>query len=368
MTEFVFLPPAGGAAPNKNLAEKPKEEPQQSTKDAGDEEFIFLPPSKNDAISSSTDRTAHDLTEAGGALAGAYTSRKFDPQSPANMLERNSSMGVQTVPMEYERSGLQRYLNSQLSPNLKISLGELEQVLGGEKIRTPSDVQNALKAIQEVKAERVGKTTSIDPVSGRPKKIYTTEAGRPAVDLSQFERKHNFINRAADEISDLASMAKGKLSSAGKIGIGGLGGALAGSQLYDAVDQYQKEGSGLHMPSGRNAAQFASGAGGALSTLPFGVTQAVGLALQAPELAYQGYEGLQELNKRRKQATREDVNNMLMNIDPMGNPMTEFPTQQSLPVNTPQAPLQNPLLNFDRKMLEEGKRAFPNKSATLLDY
>ena len=75
------------------------------------------------------------------------------------------------------------------------------------------------------------------------------------------------------------------------------------------------------MPTARNAAQFASGAGGALAMLPFGVTQGVGLALQAPELAYQGYDALKALNERRKTATREDTDRMLMNVDPMGNPM-----------------------------------------------
>jgi hypothetical protein len=55
--------------------------------------------------------------------------------------------------------------------------------------------------------------------------------------------------------------------------------------------------------------------------LPFGVTQGAGLILQAPELAYQGYEGVKELNRRRKVATREDTDRMLTNVDPMGNPM-----------------------------------------------
>jgi hypothetical protein len=100
-----------------------------------------------------------------------------------------------------------------------------------------------------------------------------------------------------------------------------LGGALAGKQAYDAFDQYQKEGGGWHVPSGRNAAQFASALGGGLSVLPFGVTQAAGLGLlQAPELAYQGYDALTDLNTRRKAATKEDVDRMLTNVDAMGNP------------------------------------------------
>jgi hypothetical protein len=105
------------------------------------------------------------------------------------------------------------------------------------------------------------------------------------------------------------------------VGVGALGGALAGSQLYDAFKEYDLQGKGLRMPTARNAAQFASGAGGALSVLPFGITQVVGGALQVPELAYQGYDAIKELARRRKTATREDTDRMLTNVDPMGNPM-----------------------------------------------
>ena len=39
------------------------------------------------------------------------------------------------------------------------------------------------------------------------------------------------------------------------------------------------------------------------------------------ERLYQAYEGLKALNERRKNATKEDTDRMLMNVDPMGNPM-----------------------------------------------
>ena len=65
--------------------------------------------------------------------------------------------------------------------------------------------------------------------------------------------------------------------------------------------------------------------GGALSTIPLGITQPVGFALQAPEAAIalgeSAYQGAKELTRRRKEATREDVDRMLTNVDPMGNPM-----------------------------------------------
>lgn len=220
------------------------------------------------------------------------------------------------------RASLQRYLNSQIAEDLRIPLKDLEKVAGGGKpVRTMSEVQDALANLKGSPSERVAKTVSIDPKTGQPRQIFTTTPGKPAIDLSAYKHTPTIATRAADQVANAGQVVKGALPSVGRVGVGALGGALAGSQLYDAFNQYQKEGSGLHLPSARNAAQFASGAGGALSMLPFGVTQAAGAVLQAPELAYQGYEGLKELNRRRKTATKEDTDRMLMNVDPMGNPM-----------------------------------------------
>jgi hypothetical protein len=194
----------------------------------------------------------------------------------------------------------------------------LEKLSAREKpIRTMSEVQDALAEIKG--APRTAKTVSINPATGQPRQIFSQP--KPPVDLSAYKYTPTAVTKIVDEAKNAGEMVKGALPSAGRVGVGIMGGALAGSQLYDAMNQYKADGQGLHVPTLRNAAQFASGAGGALSTLPFGVTQAAGLALQAPELAYQGYEGLQELNRRRKQATREDVNRMLTEVDPMGNPL-----------------------------------------------
>ena len=215
-------------------------------------------------------------------------------------------------------ASLQRYLNSQIEPNLRLPLSELEKLTSRENpIRTMSEVQDALTEIKG--APRTAKTVSINPATGQPRQIFSQP--KPPVDLSSYKYTPTAVTKIVDEAKNAGEMVKGALPSAGRVGVGIMGGALAGSQLYDAMNQYRADGKDLHMPTARNAAQFASGAGGALSMLPFGFTQAAGLALQAPELAYQGYEGLQELNKRRKQATREDVNRMLTEVDPMGNPL-----------------------------------------------
>ena len=220
------------------------------------------------------------------------------------------------------RASLQRYLNSQIAEDLRIPLKELEKVAGnGKPVRTMSEVQAALANIKGSPSERVAKTTSIDPKTGLPKTIFTTTPGKAPIDLSAYQHTPTVLTRAADQAVQAGEVVKGALPSVARVGVGALGGALAGSQLYDAFKEYDYQGKGLRMPTARNAAQFASGFGGALSMLPFGVTQGAGLVLQAPELGYQAYEGLKALNERRKNATKEDTDRMLMNVDPMGNPM-----------------------------------------------
>ena len=273
---------------------------------------------------SAADESTLPYAITGGVLGtkvagGVEATKKFAPLVPGILNKVTGSTPNPAKPMA--RWGLQNYLNSQLSPNLRMPLSELEKVSGGNKIRTMAEVQNALKAIQEVKSERVAKTASINPATGQPRQIFTTTPGRSAVDLSKYERTPGIFSNVAEEASNAGRVIKGALPSVGRVSVGALGGALAGSQLYDAFKDYQKEGEGLHMPSGRTAAKFASGAGGALSVLPFGVTQAAGLALQAPELGYQAIDYANKINERRKSATKEDTDRMLMNVDPMGNPM-----------------------------------------------
>jgi hypothetical protein len=301
--------PEQSSAPPSS-SEEPKEVPGEQ-----------VPQGNND---SNADESTLPQALVGGYLGakvagGIEATKKFAPLVPGLINKVSGSTPNPTKPMA--RWGLQNYLNSQIAPNLKMPLSELEKVAGGNKIRTMAEVQNALKAIQEVKSERVAKTTSINPATGQPRQVFTTTPGRPAVDLSKYERTPSIFSNVAEEAANAGRIVKGALPSVARVGFGALGGALAGSQLYDAFKDYEKEGEGLHMPSGRTAAKFASGAGGALSVLPFGVTQAAGLALQAPELAYQASDYVDTLKERRKNATKEDTDRMLMNVDPMGNPM-----------------------------------------------
>lgn len=261
--------------------------------------------------------------------SGTETAKRILPLIP-NLINK---MGGQSVDMNkpVSRMALQNWLNSMLqsnNQNVRLPVSELERITG-KQIRTMGELGEAYKAIQAIEEQKVTKPM-VKMVQGRPgvfeqtgRMTTSTIPGREAIDLKPYEVKSTGPVRQAigNQMQTAGEVVKGALPSVGRVGVGALGGATAGSQLYDAFEQYRKEGQGFHLPSPRNAAQFASGVGGALSMLPFGVTQGAGLALQVPELAYQGYEGAKELNRRRKTATREDTDRMLMNVDPMGNPM-----------------------------------------------
>lgn len=179
-------------------------------------------------------------------------------------------------------SSLQRYAHSQLGHDLRVPLSELEKVTG-KPIRTMAEVQEAVKQVQA--QPRTAKVASVDPRTGQPRKIFT--AGKPQVDLSQFRHTPTMASKAAEEAARGVEVVKGALPSVGKVGFGALGGANAAISGYDAYNQYKKEGF-----TPRVASKLAATVGGGLSMLPFGVTQIVGAGLQAPELAWTGYDYL----------------------------------------------------------------------------
>lgn len=315
----------GGALPNVGTGEKAAE-PEKAEKPEAEPSEPVAGAGETVPASSEAGATENAIMGVVGGATGAKLAGSIETGKRAlpllQGLYEKATGNTDYMNRPQSRASLQRYLNSQIAEDLRLPLKDLEKVAGnGKPVRTMSEVQDALANIKGSPSERVAKTTSIDPKTGLPKQIFTTTPGRAPIDLSAYKHTPTVMTRAADQAARGAEVVKGALPSVGRVGVGALGGALAGTQLYDAFNQYKKEGQGLHMPSARNAAQFASGAGGALSMLPFGVTQGAGLVLQAPELAYQGYEALQDLNKRRKSATKEDTDRMLMNVDIMGNPI-----------------------------------------------
>lgn len=234
-----------------------------------------------------------------GVATTAETTKKLAPLLP-NVI--NAVMpGRQVNPAQPQsRWSLQRYLNSQIPGNLQMSLADLEKVSGGNKIRTMSEVQSALKAIQKVDAERIAKTASIDPKTGMPRKIYTTVPGKAPVDLTPFEVKSTGPIRAAlgRELTTAGEVARSVAPSLARVGMGGLGGASAvmsgldAIELKNKIEEDKKKGikhetyMGMTPDEWRLATKAAATAGGAMGMVPTGWTQLGGLALSAPELAW----------------------------------------------------------------------------------
>lgn len=274
-----------------------------------------------------------------GTTASIETAKKIRPLVTGILAGRGQGPEVKAA-QPATRYSMQRYLNSQLPDNIKLTLSDLEKITG-KKIRTMSEVQQALKAIQEVKVERTAKPVSVDPRTGMQRKIYSTTPGRPAYDLSAFETKPSGPIRQAlaREATAGGEFVKSVAPSAGRITLGALGGAGAAMSAYDANELYKKIQSdrekGVVHPTVKIAgidtgytedelrlrSKLMSTAGGALGVLPFGVTQLGGLALSAPELAWSGYE----MYKNRDQTPKPAAAPTSSGIQPAGGiPMADF--------------------------------------------
>ena len=128
-----------------------------------------------------------------GVAGGIETGKKLIPLVP-NILNRLG--GAEVDPNKpVSRASLQRYLNSQIAENLRLPVSELEKVSGAGKIRTMSEVQNALRAIQAVEEKKTAKPM-VRMVEGRPgvfeqtgRMTTSTIPGKPAVDLTPYEVK-----------------------------------------------------------------------------------------------------------------------------------------------------------------------------------
>jgi hypothetical protein len=272
----------------------------------------------------------------GTSLAsGTETGKRLLPLIP-NLINK---VGGQTIDVNKpaSRMALQNWLNSMLqsnSQNVKLPVSELEK-LTGKKIRTMGELGDAYKDIQELKEQKVTKPM-VKLVEGRPgvfeqtgRMTTSTVPGRAPIDLSPYEVKGGPLRQAIGrQMQTAGEVTKSIVPSIGRIGLGGLGGANAAVNAYDAWEMAQKlkaEKDPSWLDYARLATKTMATAGGALSMVPLGYSQVIGAGLQAPEAAIslgeQAYGGLKALNERRKTATKEDTDRMLMNVDPMGNPM-----------------------------------------------
>lgn len=324
----------GGTWLDKGGKEEPAEAPQAAqtpaAEPAGGDEGERLEPTRRQEIPGVPEADKDALRVIGG-VGGASATATLEASKKILPLIPNIVRGVtgnQPSPTSAStRYGLQKYLNSQIAPNLRLPLTELERLTGGNKIRTMSEVQQALDAIKEVKSERVGKTVSTDPRTGQPKQIFSTTPGRPAVDLTPYEVKPTgpLGKMAGRELQAGSEFLKSLTPSFGRVAVGGLGGLNAAVTGYEA-DEMRRELAKMENPSwadyARLASKYLATAGGGLSMFPSGITQAAGLGLQAPEAILSGADWF---NKARREATEESSRRALMNVDPMGNPMGNVP-------------------------------------------
>lgn len=209
------------------------------------------------------------------------------------------------------RGGLQNYLNGMLDPNVRLPLKDLER-LTGKKVQTMAEVQSALRDIQEIKAQRVLKDIAPDPRTGVKPRIYETTPGRPGIDLSEFVRKPAGPIRGAvtRELTTAGDVLKAVAPSVGRVGLGVLGGANAAIQGYDAWEMAKKlkeKKDPTWVDWARLGSKTAATAGGGLSMIPAGITQVVGGALQAPEMAWELYDYATEHPELMKQYSPQEI-------------------------------------------------------------
>lgn len=309
-----------------------KEEPEQKPEEVQPDSGETVAPFKGSEDQAEANKPFIGIA---GAGAGLGTASAIETGRRVSSI-LGTVTGQQPNPTQpTSRLSLQRYLNSQIAPNLRLPLKELEKVTGGGKIRTMAEVQSALKAIQAVEEQRTAKPV-FKMVPGRPgvfeetgRFTTNTTPGRPGVDLSQYETKAGPIRSAIQrQMTTAGEFGRSLLPSVARIGSAGLGGASGAIHGYEAVEmakkleQQRKRG---EEPSKEDLARFAAksaaAVGGGLAMLPFGVTQVGGLVLSVPEMGFSLYDWMQEQKRR----TANEPRGGLESVDPMGNPLGVAP-------------------------------------------
>lgn len=298
---------------------KPKPEPDKKAEGASDDGTTLasgdatdqsrITPSSSSEVPGYSEKTAQAMgvlgaTLGAGVAAPIETAKQVYPLLP-NIINAVSP-GREISPTQAQsRMSLQRYLSSQIPDTMRLSLTELEKISGSGKIRTMSEVQNALRAIQKIDSQRVAKTTSIDPKTGVPRKIYTSVPGRTPVDLTPYEVKPSGpLGRAVGRsLTTAGEITRAAAPSVGRIGFGALSGAGAMMSGYEAAELARKIESdrakkinqepvfmGKTADELRLMSKMAATAGGGLGMVPTLPTQLGAFLLSAPELAFSAYD------------------------------------------------------------------------------
>lgn len=317
--------------------QKKEEEPKEAQEEVKPEQGETVKPFAGSETKSEADKPFIGIAGGNiglGVASAIETGKRVAPLLP-NLL--NTVSGQQINPSQpVSRMSLQRYLNSQIAPNLKLPLTELEKVTGGAKIRTMSEVQNALRAIQAVEEQKTTKPL-VKMVPGRPGVFEETGRftshtipGRPGVDLTPYETKaqgpiRSAVQRQLTTAGEVGRTVAPSLARIGGAGLGGASAAVHGYEAFELAKKIEAQRARGEEPSkedlARLAAKGSAAVGGGLSMFPFGVTQIGGLALSAPELGFTLYDWLRE----RKRRTANEPRGGLESVDPMGNPLGVAP-------------------------------------------
>lgn len=275
-----------------------------------------------------------------GAVAGAYKGQK-------NAAETRKNIEIA------KQKGSQGYLSGALPPDMKLTLNNL-QLLTGMPVRTQSEIQAAIAQLQARPATREPRIREL-PLGRRTTTSYVNTPAKEFVDLSQFNIEPEF---------------KAKL----KGGAGGmLSGALAAPAIYQAMTQKE--------PTDWTQKMAISGA--LPSFFPNIASKVPGLNYVAPFLGVpyaikHKDELLNQMSMFDFNPTAFPAGTIGSEESPMQEPSRSTPLQsqtvraneeqrRKLGYGQQQTPPQ-PQLSYPEKLREEGRRAFPNKSATLLDY
>ena len=257
--------------------EKPSQSAAVNTEESKDSSESDLAPSlKNASVvkygtpaptknpSTISDKTIAELGI--GAAAGAYAGYRQRKSAAAIQAEQFSNLPLDMRPVDV--ASLQRYINSQLS--VKIPLKDLEKLTGME-IRTPKEVQAAIRVIQGSEMER---TPVVKDVDGRKTVVsYRINPAQAPIDISMYQPESNSIlskigNQIADKTKSFTSGAMNYLRPVA-------GGMVAAPQLMEA-------GSNYFQNKPVDPTQVLSGVGGLgmmTKSTPLGVA---GLAAQLP--------------------------------------------------------------------------------------
>lgn len=236
-----------------------------------------------------------DALKVMGAIGGAHTAAAGEIAKRVLPLVPNLAnrvFGTENHARPSTRPHLQNYLNSQISGNLHMSLSDLEKEYnraiqsthpGSEpvKIRTMSEVQQALDAMKPT----TGKRVETKNVRGS---TYRTVPGAPGINTSAYEINPNtpLRNDVKSGVTATKNFVTGAIPTAGKIGLGALGGAQALSGGYDTWNHAVDKAKGWMDP--RTITKGAATLGGLGLMIPWRPAQVAGALAMAPEAYLSG--------------------------------------------------------------------------------